>query len=129
MSVGRRLEGSTNLPGNWLQFLRIDANQAELFNFLAVHLTHLETEKQVVTTNGEDALCRHPQYVRSFAPCNHEEADSRMILHLEDDVNVGYKKVILQTVDTGVVVLAVALTVGMEIQELWVAFGTGQHFR
>ena len=39
------------------EFLRIDANRAELFTCLAVHLTHLETEKQVVTTNGADALC------------------------------------------------------------------------
>ena len=31
-----------------------------------------------------------------------------MILHLQDAVNVGYKKVILRTVDTDVVVLAVA---------------------
>ena len=41
-------------------FLRIDANRAEVFTCLAVHLSDLETEKQVVTTNGEDALCNHP---------------------------------------------------------------------
>ena len=52
-----------------------------------------------------------------------------MILHLQDAVNVGYNKVILRTVDTDVVVLAVAATVEIDIQELWVAFGTGRHFR
>ena len=44
-----------------------------------------------------------------------------MIQHLQDAVNVGYKKVILRTVD--MVVLAVAATVVIDIQELWVAFG------
>ena len=51
-----------------------------------------------------------------------------MILHLQDAVNVGYK-VILRTVDTDVVILAVAAIVEIDIQELWVAFGTGRHFR
>ena len=51
-----------------------------------------------------------------------------MILHLQDAVNVGYN-VILRTVDTDVVILAVAAIVEIDIQELWVAFGTGRHFR
>ena len=52
------------------EILRVDANKAELFTCLAVHLIHLETEKQVVTTNGEDALCNHPRDVSSLAQCN-----------------------------------------------------------
>ena len=52
-----------------------------------------------------------------------------MILHLQDAVNVGYKKVILRAVDTDVVVLAVTETVEIDIQELWVVFGSGRHFR
>ena len=93
----------------------------QLFTFWAVHLTHLEIEKQVVTTNGEDALCNIPRYFSSLAPCNHEEADSWMILQIQDAVNVGYKKVILRTLDTDVVVLVAAATVEIDIQELWVA--------
>ena len=52
-----------------------------------------------------------------------------MILHLQDAVNLGYKKVILRTVDTDLVVLAVTATVEINIQELRVAFGTGRHCR
>ena len=43
-----------------------------------------------------------------LAPCDHEEADTRMILHLADAVNRGFKKVSVCTVDTNVVVLSVA---------------------
>ena len=42
-------------------------------------------------------------------------------------INVGYKKVILRTVD--VVVLAVAATEEIDIKELWVALWRGRHFR
>ena len=38
-----------------------------------------------------------------------------MILHLQDAVNVGYRKVIMRTVDTDVVVLAVAATVEIDL--------------
>ena len=52
-----------------------------------------------------------------------------MILHMADAVNDGYQKVLLRTVDTDVVVLAVMAAAKIDIQELWVAFGTGKHFR
>lgn len=127
--IRRRVDASTNLPGNWQQFLRIDANKVELFAFLAKHITHLVTNKQLVTTNGSEVLCSPQRDTSHLAPCNHEEADTRMILHLADAVNEGFQKILLRTVDTDVVVLAVAATAKIDIQELWVAFGTGQHFR
>ncbi len=52
-----------------------------------------------------------------------------MILHLADAVNNGFRRIMLRTVDTDVVVLAVAAVDEMEIRELWVAFGTAQHLR
>ena len=55
--ISGRVDASTNLPGNWQQFLWIDANEVELFAFLAKHITHMVTNKQVVTTNGLEVLC------------------------------------------------------------------------
>ncbi|KAG0721106.1 hypothetical protein GWK47_047115 [Chionoecetes opilio] len=52
-----------------------------------------------------------------------------MMIHLADAVRDGFQKILLRTVDTDIVVLAVAATTKLKIQELWVAFGTGQHFR
>ena len=40
-------------------------------------------------------------------PCSHEEADTRMLLHVKDAMNCGFKSVMIRTVDTDVVVLAV----------------------
>ena len=70
--------------------------------------------------------------ISSLAPCSHEEIDTRMLLHVQDALQQGHKKILLRTVDTDVLVLAVAflqqVTEGEHL-DLWVAFGTGSNFR
>ncbi|KAK0150015.1 hypothetical protein N1851_009250 [Merluccius polli] len=46
-----------------------------------------------------------------------------------DAARKGFKKITLRTVDTDVVVLAIAHVSELDIEELWVAFGTGKNFR
>ena len=49
--IKHRVEWNTSLPGNWQQFLRLDANKQELFTFLARHTTrtqNLADGKQLV---------------------------------------------------------------------------------
>ncbi len=104
----RRVEASNCLPKNWQQFLRDDSNKKELFAFLVKHLKHLATSKQLVTTHGSDVICIPPQDTSHLAPCDHEEADTRIILHLVDAVYKGFHKFLLCTVDTDIVVLSVA---------------------
>jgi hypothetical protein len=72
------------------------------------------------STNYESSLLQH---------CSHEEADTRVLLHVADQVKAGYSKITLCTVNTDVVVLAVAFCQQLHCDELWVAFGTGQHLR
>ena len=127
--IKRRVDAATNLPDNWQFFLQIDANKTELFSFLANHVTHVATNKQVVTTNGSDVLCTPAQNTSHLAPCDHEEADTRMILHMADAVEKGFRKILLRTVDTDVVILAVAAPAKLDMQELWAAFGTAKKFR
>lgn len=63
-----------------------------------------------------------------LAPCNHEEADTRMIVHMADAVNQDCTRVMIRTVDTDVVVLAVASVQQLpELEELWIHIGTGKH--
>ena len=88
-----------------------------------------ETEKQIVSTHRTDVFCTQPRDVAGLAPCTHEEADTRMLLHVEDAVKHGYTKVSVRTVDTDVVVLAVTAAQRLNIDELWVAFATGRSFR
>ena len=62
------------------------------------------------------------------APCTHEEADKRILLHLEDALKRGYNKVSIRTDDTDVVVLAVISAQRLNITELWIGFCAGKNF-
>ena len=50
---------------------------------------------------------RDDQNTYRLQPCPQEEADTRMLLHVKDAMNCGFKSVMIRTVDTDVVVLAV----------------------
>ena len=80
--VRRRVESSSAVPGNWQAFLHIDEKKTELFSFLTTRVAGIDTTKQVFTTLQFDVLCTNRQDVSSLAPCTHEEADTRMLLHL-----------------------------------------------
>ena len=127
--IRRRVEPSSYIPRNWQAFLRIDKNKVELFSFLAMKIATKETEKQIVSTHRTDVFCTQPRDVAGLAPCTHEEADTRILLHVEDAVKQGYTKVSVRTVDTDVVVLAVTAAQRLNIDELRVAFATGRSFR
>ena len=68
-----------------------------------------------------------------MANCNHEEADTRIVIHVYDALERGAKKVMVRTVDTNVVVILIGQFYNIVGQyseaEIWVAFGTGKQFR
>ena len=111
-------------------FLRVDENKTELFEFLA-HCIHEQpiTDKQIVTTFRTEILCNSILPQSNLSPCSHKEADTRMILHLADAAKAGYNRILAQTVDTDVVVLAVCYYYTVPASEIWIAFGTGKHLR
>ena len=72
--------------------------------------------------------------ITKLAPCSQEEADTRKFLHVADAIQSGFRKVPVRTVDTDVLVLAVALldklqTLTEESIHLWLVFGTGMSLR
>ena len=66
-------------------------------------------ERSLVVTNGDTALSAPARDMTNLAPCNHEEADSRIMVHIADAIMMGYQKILVRTADTDVVVLAVAV--------------------
>ena len=90
----------------------------------------IDKEKQVVTTKGGKVLCRkHQQDTPLLSPCTHEEADTRLMLHVADSVRNGLKKIMVRSVDTDVVVIAISIIHKVDLCEPWIAFGTGKSFR
>ena len=67
--------------------------------------------------------------VSTPAPCSHEPANSR-ILHVSYAAQHGHHHILIRTVDTDVVVLAVFSINHLPAEcELWLTFGTGKTFR
>ena len=88
------------------------------------------TGKQVIVTNGKDVLCYFSSYTsEKLSPCPHEEADTRVMVHVADAVHRRHNSVMIRTVDTDVVVLAMAAVHTLGINELWISFGTGKNHK
>ena len=65
--------------------------------------------------------------------CNHEETDTRMLIHLQDALENGATTCLIRTVDTDVIVMIVGklhyLRGQHPVADVWIAFGTGRNFR
>ena len=123
---------TTALPKNWKDFLRVDENKTELFGFLSQHAISIAVaeRKEVYATHDQMVLCSPAQCdMKNLTPCSHEEADTRLLLHVSDAVQKGCKKVTIRTVDTDVVVLAVAMLRKISPEEMWIALGSGSNLR
>lgn len=96
---------------------------------MSLQIANLATERQIIATHHKDVLCTQPRDTTGFAPCTKEEADTRIFLHVSDAVNHGYRKVMIRTVDSDVLVLTIAAVQQLSIDELWVAFASGKSFR
>ena len=64
--------------------------------------------------------------------CNHEEADTWMLLHLLDALENGATTCLVCTVDTDVIVIIVGKFHYLRDQhpaaDVWIAFGTGRNY-
>ena len=99
---------TTAIPSKWSEFLHVDDNKMELFKFLTEQVVKLPMEegKCIYATNENNVACSvaDPD-LSGLAPCSHEEADTRLFLHVSDAVQKGYRKTCVRTVDTDVVVI------------------------
>ena len=127
--IRRRVEANTKIPKNWNDFLKDDKNKEELFVFLAKESMNVNGDGQIVSTCKTEVLTSEERDVSLLAPCDHEEADTRIFLHMADCVQHGHSRFMIRTVDTDVVVLAVAVCSKLNVSELWVAYGVGKGFR
>jgi len=61
--------------------------------------------------------------------CNHEEADTRVVVHISHALEQGLKRIVVRTVDTDVTGALFKLIASNPLADIWVAFGTGKDFR
>ena len=111
---------------NWNQFLKESDNKTELFKLLAENIVLDPVDGKILVAAKDDVVISNwPINTDTLCPTNQEEADTRIFLHLKHISQAGHRKVMIRTVDTDIVVIAIALYDGFDLDELWIEFGTG----
>ena len=105
----RRVCDNAAIPLNWKSFLRLNDNKKELFQHLAASVQSLGiSDVKVISTADVEVISSSTIDKVGLAPCNHEEADNRIFVHARHASLNGMKKILTRTVDTDVVILAIA---------------------
>ena len=84
-------------PTNWKGFLRLDQNKTELFHFLSKTVISLGRKYEpLVCPYNDTCISSNGDFdLSNFKPCNHEEADTRVFLHVKDMAKQGHKKMVV----------------------------------
>lgn len=93
---------------------------------LASSVTEANLPAEVYATRNATVLTNvGREDLAGLAPCNHEEADGRLLLHVAHAAASGCSRVMIKTVDTDVLVLAVSCFHNIDgLEELWLSMGT-----
>ena len=66
-------------------------------------------------------------------PCDHEEADTRLCIHIQDSLEKGARMIYVRTADTDVIVIIAGVFFELQATypglNIWVAFGMGKIFQ
>uniref|UniRef100_UPI00358DF69B uncharacterized protein n=1 Tax=Myxine glutinosa TaxID=7769 RepID=UPI00358DF69B len=125
----QRVSGSAKVPGNWQNFLANAENKKELFSFLSTSIvqTPFQDGKQVYITSGDQVL--NAGNGPPMGRCNHEEADTRVLVHLLHALQYSSLGMVY-TGDTDVVVILLCnfhhiKAVNPE-SDIWISFKAGK---
>ena len=109
-----RVDDELPIPkGKLLQkFLSDSQNKSDLFPNCSRQLIKYTSNKryQLLSTENEYVLSTGGEDIDlgDLQPCNHEEADTRMFLHVKHASANGHKIIMIRTVDTDIVVSAIS---------------------
>ena len=131
------VECSTPVPREWNKCLANSRNKVQLFRFLSkavIEVSSQFTDVMVCSTYDDHVLVNttDSQSVPDFdtiMPCNHQDADSRIFLHLSHAAQQGHSTAFIRTVDSDVVIIAVGHSGSLGVMELWIGFGTRKAFQ
>ena len=126
--VRRKVTSNGPLPVNWSTFLRCSENKLELLSFLTAELTHRIKNNILVMADCGNVYSNGVLDLNNLIPCDIEEADERIFLHVKH-IAQEYHKILIKTVDSDVVVALSVFHRVLGISELWVEFGTGKNIR
>ena len=102
------------MPKDWNNYLCNESNKTESFTYLSevIANTVFTEGKVIITTCGKNVLQvsttqESKVQTEGLSSCNHEEFDTRVMLHAANVVATGYKRILIIANDTDIIVLAV----------------------
>ena len=130
---------SQKVPSDWKKFLSVGKNKEHLLSFLSEQWRRIKPKdfpNDIKFLISESFNCFSVTKIESqisienveSLSCDHEEADTRLLLHAKHAADEGYTNAVIRTPDTDVVVMLV----GLEDQianHLFVETGTGNRWR
>ena len=134
----RRIRAADNVPipkgKDWQAFLKISENKDEMFKYMSEKLINVTASSNyhLLSTKGEIVLSNKPVDLSRISPSDHEEADTRMLLHLYDAVMDGHSIAFIRTVDSDVIVICLHVFHQLTLHglsQLWIGFGTGNAYK
>ena len=120
----RKVASGTLVPSNWKQFLRSSENKVELFRYLSTAISDL-SEGSIICAYDDTTTAGTEN--SSLAPTDHEEADTRIFLHIKEISRTGLKDIMIRTVDTDLIIIAISLYHSLDVSQLWIDFGSGKN--
>ena len=127
-----KVQATMKLPKKWNDFLYVNENKEELFHFLAKEVSgkkYLDDKQVNVTIDSKVMSINSPP----MPPCSHEEADSRIMVHILDALEEGNNSFMIRTVDTDIVIICMgrfhAIHQMYPDYHLWIKFGSGKNLR
>ena len=118
------------LPTNWDNFINLDQNKTNLCQFLAkqplIKAETLQEDVEIVVAGGlDDPIVAVSSTGRNITHLHstHEEADQRIILHAVDAAYQGFKRTVVTSRDTDVLVLLIHHQQKLS-PEIWQRAGT-----
>ena len=104
MGTRRVVAASNKVPNNWQDFLRDTVNKDSLNKFLAEAVTahSFGRGKTVYATHEANVLSNTST---TMGDCNHEEADTRMLVHVEHSLMNGANQIGINSEDTDVLII------------------------
>ena len=79
-------------------------------------------ENTVIITREDLAICDHAITLEGLTPSNHEEADTRMFVHVRHTVSDGHNMILMKASGTDILAIAVSLVQSLKAM-VWMSFG------
>ena len=119
------------LPQVWDQIIALEDNKADLTTFLSTELLHADesmSKNCIIIAGGgfpepENARSSKREVATLWA--NHEEADTRLILHAKDAIECNFKRIVVMCKDTDVLLLLLYHLGRIDV-EVWMVSGSSK---